>query len=149
MNRTSAILWAGRILTIIFTVSVAWDSYSDGQLSREIREVTLGLVALLFLMLFGWQVRIAWKYEGFPTIPLAFRWVMATWLGSLMLFVVWLVLTSFIEDVFTPYRSAVMWWQFGTSTLWFAPRWLTIDTPHKAGAGETGATIGGGTGPTV
>ena len=29
------------------------------------------------------------------------------------------------------------------TTLWFASRWVTVQTPHQAGIGETGASPNG------
>jgi hypothetical protein len=140
MSRNDVIMWIGRIATIVFTIAVLADMYTDQHLSREIRITVLSIVGVVVMSLFGWQVYIAQKYDGLPLIPFSFRWVVATWLGSLLVFIAWTVLITFIDDVYTDRRSAVVWWQFGTATLWFASRWVTVQTPHSAGVGETGAS---------
>lgn len=142
MTRNDLIMWFGRISTIVFTIAVIVDIYGDQQLSREIRLTVLAIVVAVVSALFGWQVYIAQKYDGWPVIPLSFRWVVATWLGSLALFVAWIILITFWDDIYSDRRSAVVWWQFGTSTLWFASRWVTVQTPHPAGVGETGISPG-------
>ena len=144
MNRNDLILWFGRVCTLAFTAAVAWDIYHDGVLSQELRQAVLAIVVLVFLLLFGWQVYVAHKYDGLPVIPFSFRWVVATWLGSLALFIAWVVAISFFDDLYTDRRSAVIWWQVGVSTLWFSSRWVTVQTPHTAGIGETGGTPGNG-----
>lgn len=146
MNRNDIILWFGRIATIIFTIAVALDIYNDRALSWGIRMAVLTFVVLVFVSLFGWQAYVAQKYDGWPLIPFSFRWVVATWLGSLALFVVWIVAISIVPDLYSDLRSAVFWWQVGTSTLWFASRWVTVQTPHPAGVGETGTTPSNGNG---
>lgn len=143
MNRNDAIMWAGRILTIIFSYAVFADLQTDRQLSEAIRIAVLGIVGLVVASIFGWQVYIAQKYDGLPVIPFSFRWVVATWFGSLMVFIGWILTISFLESIYTDLRSAVVWWQFGTATLWFASRWVTVQTPHRAGIGETGASTPG------
>lgn len=142
MSRNDLIMWFGRIATLIFTTAVFIDVYSDQQLSREIRLTVLGIVGIVVAALFIWQVYIAQKYDGLPVIPFSFRWVVACWLGSLGLFVIWIVLITFFESLYSDRRSAIIWWQFGTATLWFASRWVTVQTPHAAGIGETGTTPG-------
>lgn len=141
MTRNKAILWFGRIATIIFTFFVALDIASDNELSRDIRMTTIGIVFLLVVTILGWQTAIAWRYDGLPIIPLSFRWVVALWFGSLALFLLWVLATSFIDGIYTHLRSATMYWQFGVATIWFASRWMTIESPHKAGLGETGGNI--------
>jgi hypothetical protein len=144
MTRNTVILWVGRLLTLAFTVAIVWDALGDGRISREIRMVTVGTVGVLFFVWGWWQVRIAWKYEGMPTIPLAFRWVMAVWLMSFFLFVAWVILVALFPEANSSLRSAFMWWQFGASTLWVFGRWVTVDEPHTAGVGETGASTTNG-----
>lgn len=144
MSRNDIILWFGRIATILFTAAVFWDIYTDELLSRGLRATVLTIVVLVFLSLFCWQVYVAHKYDGWPVIPFSFRWVVATWLGSLALFIAWIVLISFIDGLYSDRRSAVIWWQVGTSTLWFCSRWVTVQTPHPAGVGETGSMPGNG-----
>ena len=143
MNRNDAIMWVGRILTIIFSYAVFADLQTDNAMSREIRTVVLGIVSIVVLSVFVWQVYIAQKYDGLPVIPLSFRWVVATWFGSMLTFITWLVLTTIFDGLYTDLRSAVIWWQFGISTIWFASRWVTVQTPHQAGIGETGANAPG------
>lgn len=143
MTRNDLILWLGRIATIVFTVAVVWDIYSDDQMSFELRVAVMVIVLAVFLSLFGWQVHVAKKYDGWPIIPFSFRWVVATWVGSLALFFAWIILISFFDGIYSDRRSAIMWWQAGTSTLWFASRWWTVQTPHPAGIGETGTSPNG------
>ena len=139
MRRNDIILWFGRICSVGFTVMVANDVLSDGTLSEEIRRTVIAIVGLVFLLIGGWQIWIAWRYEGMPLIPLPFRWVVAVTFMSWALFVAWTLLISFYPDIYTDRRSSVIWWQFGTSTIWFAARWVTVDTPKSAGIGETGS----------
>ena len=144
MTRTDAILWAGRVLSAAFTASIVYDALADGMLSDEIRRATLATAGLLFLALCLWQVRIAWRYDGPPVrLPLPFRWVMAAWLGSLALLVAWRLLVGAAPGVYTAYRAAVVWWCVGQATIYFAARWTTVETPHRAGIGETGTGPGG------
>lgn len=140
MSRTDAILWAGRLFTVVFTIAVGWDALADGQLSAEIRRVTIGIVCGLFALWALWQVRVAHRYEGWPlVVPLPFRWVFAIWLASITLFTAWIVALSEVEWLFSDYRSAFVWWQFGTASLWVASRWLIVETRHTAGPGEMGS----------
>ena len=141
MTRNTAILWFARIATMVFTFFVALDMIKDQELSRDIRMTTVGIVLLLVVTIFGWQTAIAWRYDGFPIIPLSFRWVVATWFGSLALFLLWIISIAIVDGLYTHIRSAIMYWQFGVATLWFASRWMTIESPHKAGLGETGGNI--------
>ena len=143
MNRNNVIMWVGRILTIIFSYAVVVDMANDNALSREIRATVLGIVGIVVLSIFGWQVYIAQKYDGFPLIPFSFRWVVATWFGSLLLFIAWILAITYVPSVYSDLRSAFIWWQFGTATLWFMSRWVTVQTPHSAGIGETGASTPG------
>lgn len=138
MTRYHVILWTGRVLALIYTAAVVYDVAGDGALSREIRQVTMAVVGIVFLLIFGWQARIAWKYEGIPSVPMPFRWVVAVWFASLAVFVAWNIAGSVWPDIYTDRRSSFFWWQFGTSTLWFASRWVTVDEPHVASIGETG-----------
>lgn len=145
MTRTDAILWAGRVATVIFTAAIAYDAYADGELSETIRRITIAGVGLLFLAWAIWQIKVAKQYDGWPlTLPLPFRWVFAVWLMSFFAFIAWVVLIDVETRIRTPYRSAFMWWQFGASTLWVFGRWVTVDAPHEAGIGETGHTNGNG-----
>src|SRR5699024_4475819 len=109
MNRNDAIMWVGRILTIIFSYAVFADLQTDTAMSREIRTVVLGIVSIVVLSVFVWQVYIAQKYDGMPVIPLSFRWVVATWFGSMLTFITWLVLTTIFDGLYTDLRSAVIW----------------------------------------
>ena len=143
MNRNDVIMWVGRILTFVFTYAVFADLQSDAAMSREIRTVVLAIVSLVVLSIFAWQVYIAQKYDGMPVIPLSFRWVVATWFGSMLTFITWLGLTTIFDEMYTDLHSAVVWWQFGISTIWFASRWARVQTPHQAGIGETGASPNG------
>ena len=144
MTRNSAILWFGRIATMIFTFFVALDIIGDQELSSNIRLVTIGMVLILAITILVWQVLIAWRYDGLPIIPFSFRWVVATWFGSLALFLLWVILTGIVDGLYTHIRSAIMYWQFGIATLWFASRWMTLESPQKAGLGETGGNINQG-----
>lgn len=144
MTRNDAILWFGRIATIALTVAIVLDMTRDAHLSQEIRRVVLGTVAVTVLSMFVWQGRVAYRYDGWPWPPFAFRWVVWSWLGSLGAFIVWLIVSGVWPTLYSDYRSAVMWWQFGVMTLWFASRWVTVETPHQAGVGETGSTPGNG-----
>lgn len=146
MNRNDIILWFGRVATIVFTAAVVYDIYGDATLSREIRAAVLGIVTCVFFALAAWQGYIARKYDGWPVIPLSFRWVVATWFGALSLFIVWQMAVTFWPEMYTDRRSAILWWQFGAATIWFASRWVTVETPHTAGIGETGSTPGNGNG---
>ena len=141
MTRNNAILWFARIATMIFTFFVVLYLASDQELSRSIRLATVGIVFFLVMTILSWQVVIAWRYDGLPIIPLSFRWVVATWFGSLALFLLWIISIAIVDRLYTHIRSAVMYWQFGVATLWFASRWMTIEAPHKAGLGETGGNI--------
>lgn len=143
MNRNDAIMWFARIATIIFTIAVVWDVYHGQELSRGIRATVLVVVGLLVGSIFVWQVYIAQKYDGIPIIPFSFRWVTAVWFGSLMTFIMWIVLINYFDGLYTYLRSAAIWHQFGVATLWFMSRWLTLDQPHKAGVGETGSSGNG------
>ena len=146
MNRNEVIMWLGRIGTLAFTIAVIVDMYGDATLSRELRTVVLSMVISLFVALCGWQGYIAMKYDGWPIIPLSFRWVVFMWLASFVIFIGWVLAQTYL-DIYTDLRSAVVWWQFGTASLWFASRWVTVDAPHPAGAGETGMTPQGGGSP--
>ena len=141
MTRNNAILWFGRIATMIFTLFVALDMVSDRQLSQNIRLATIGIVLFLVVTILLWQTSIAWRYDGLPIVPLSFRWVVATWFGSLALFLIWVISVTLIDELYTDIRSAIMYWQFGVATLWFASRWMTLESPQKAGLGETGSNI--------
>ena len=141
MTRNNAILWFGRIATMIFTFFVALDMISDRQLSQNIRLATIGIVLFLVVTILLWQTSIAWRYDGLPIVPLSFRWVVATWFGSLALFLIWVISVTLVDRLYTDIRSAIMYWQFGVSTLWFASRWMTLESPQKAGLGETGGNI--------
>ena len=141
MTRNNAILWFGRIATMIFTLFVALDMVSDRQLSQNIRLATIGIVLFLVVTILLWQTSIAWRYDGLPIVPLSFRWVVATWFGSLALFLIWVISVTLIDELYTDIRSAIMYWQFGVATLWFASRWMTLESPQKAGLGETGGNI--------
>jgi hypothetical protein len=139
MNRNDVIVWFGRLFSIAFSGAMLWDLITDGTMSQTIRQATIGITGLVFLSIFLWQARIAYRYEGIPTIPMPFRWVVAAWMGSMALLVAWNLTVSFHVDIFTEHRSAVMWWQFAISTVWFGARWVTVDGPHLSGTGETGA----------
>ena len=141
MTRNNAILWFGRIATMIFTFFVALDMISDRQLSQNIRLATIGIVLFLVVTILLWQTSIAWRYDGLPIVPLSFRWVVATWFGSLALFLIWVISVTLVDGLYTDIRSAIMYWQFGVATLWFASRWMTLESPQKAGLGETGGNI--------
>ena len=141
MTRNNAILWFGRIATMIFTLFVALDMVSDRQLSQNIRLATIGIVLFLVVTILLWQTSIAWRYDGLPIVPLSFRWVVATWFGSLALFLIWVISVTLVDGLYTDIRSAIMYWQFGVATLWFASRWMTLESPQKAGLGETGGNI--------
>lgn len=139
MARADAILWVGRLLSVVFTTMILWDALADGQLSQEIRRATIGIVAGLFMLWAIWQIRIAYKYEGWPVIrPLPFRWVFAIWLCSITLFTLWIVVLSEVAWLFSDYRSAFVWWQFGAASIWVASRWMIVETHQDSGAGETG-----------
>lgn len=141
MTRNNAILWFARIATMIFTFFVALDMISDQHLSRYIRLATIGIMLFLVITILVWQIAIAWRYDGLPIIPLPFRWVVATWFGSLALFLLWVISIGIVDGLYTHIRSAVMYWQLGVATLWFASRWMTLNSPQKAGRGETGGNI--------
>lgn len=147
MTRNDLILWFGRIATLVFTIAVFYDVYHDQHFSREIRIAVIATAGIVIGALFAWQVYVAQKYDGWPVIPFSFRWVVATWLGSMAVFIAWVVVTSLKRDIYTDLRSAIVYWQFATATLWFASRWVTVQTPHQAGIGETGTTPGNGAGP--
>ena len=140
MTRYHVILWTGRLLALVYTVALIYDVFGDGNLSREIRLTTIGIVAFVFVLICGWQARIAWRYEGVPSLPMPFRWVVALWFASLALFVAWNIASALWDGIYSDRRSSFMWWQFGTSTLWFASRWVTVDEPHTASIGETGSS---------
>ena len=142
MTRNDQIMWFGRIATLIFTIAVIYDVYTDHSLSRELRLTVLVVVLAVFMALAAWQGYIAEKYDGWPVIPLSFRWVVFGWLASFALFIGWIVAITLYEPLYTDLRSAIVWWQFGVSSLWFASRWVTVSTPHPAGAGETGLNPG-------
>lgn len=146
MSRYRVIIWTGRLLTLIYTIAVLVDVLGDGTLSQEIRQVTITVVALVFAAIAIWQTRIAWKYEGLPVLPLPFRWVVVVFFASFALFCAWVIASSIWPEIYSDRRSSVLWWQFGTSTLWFASRWVTVDEPHPAGVGETGTGPGHGGG---
>lgn len=143
MNRNDVIMWAGRILTIVFSYAVFADLQTDSALSREIKMTVISFVGFLFASIFVWQVVVAYRYDGMPFIPFSFRWVMAAWAGSLFFFIAWLIAVNVFPALYSDLRSAVMYWQLGTATLWFMSRWFTVNTPHRAGIGETGASAPG------
>jgi len=150
MKRNDFILWFGRIATVLFTIGIIYDVYADQRLSAELRLVVIGVAGMVAASIFGWQAYIAYKYDGAPFIPFSFRWVVATWFGALTLFIAWMIAINYLPEIYTDRRSAVVWWQFGSATLWFASRWITVETPHTAGIGETGSTPSRGPGgPTV
>lgn len=139
-HRRDLILWFGRLFTVAFTVAMLIDLTADGTMSREIRQVAIGVTALVFVLILGWQARIAYRYEGVPLIPVPFRWVVATWFASLASFVAWSLAISWWPELYSEYASAVMWWQLAVATMWFCARWITVDDVHEAGAGETGGS---------
>lgn len=149
MKRNDVILWFGRIATLLFTLAIIYDVYSDQRLSSELRLVVIGVAGAVAASIFGWQAYVAYKYDGAPFIPFSFRWVVATWFGALSLFIAWQMAVTFWPEMYTDRRSAIFWWQFGAATLWFASRWVTVETPHEAGVGETGSTPGNGNGGTA
>ena len=139
-HRRGLILWFGRMFSLAFTVALIADMLSDGTMSREIRQVTIAVTGFVFALVFFWQTRIAYRYEGVPMVPVPFRWVVAVWFGSMFLFVAWNVLIAWWADAYNDYRSSVIWWQFVMSTMWFCARWITADEKHTAGQGETGGS---------
>lgn len=138
MRRNDVIMWFGRIATAIFTAAVIIDMMSEYSNTREIRASVLVIVGLVVFSILAWQVHAALKYDGLPFIPVSFRWVVAIWFGSLLVFISWSIAITFFSDLYSDLRSSVIWWQFAVGTIWFASRWLTLDFQHKAGPGETG-----------
>jgi hypothetical protein len=131
------ILWTGRLLAIILTVLCGLEIARPGFTGIDHRMTIIAFVSVVFTVLSLWQIYVAWKRDGWPSPSPSFRWVMALFLASLSVFVIW----SLLVATFSIYRrelSVVMWWQLGMSSLYFFVRWINLGEPREAGIGETG-----------
>ena len=143
MSSESRVMWFGRILGVIVAYILIHDVIADNGMSQASRLMVICIAGLTFFAVFFRQCQIAYKYEGVPIIPLAFRWVVAMFFGSLALFVGWLLIITMFPSVYSTWLSTLIWLQLGESALWFASRWWTVGRPQLAGPGETGATGNG------
>lgn len=134
-------MWLGRTLGAVVGVMLISDLLMDNNLSAFSRLIVIAIAGVVFLSVFIRQCMIAYKYEGVPIIPLAFRWVVAGFFGAMALLIGWLLLVAFVPELYTPARSAVIWLIFAEASIWFFFRWVTVGRPQLAGPGETGSSV--------
>ena len=139
MTREDRVMWVGRIVGIVVGWLLIQDTMNDADLSPTSRLLVICIAVATFGSVFIRQCQIAYKYEGIPIIPLAFRWVVTCFFGSLFIFVGWMLLITLFPGIYNTWLSTLIWLQFGEASLWFVSRWWTVGRPQLAGPGETGA----------
>ncbi len=133
--RNIAAVFIAIILGLIVADLIRPEDYSD--LSRRI---ALAVLAGTCWIVYGRQVMIAYRYEGWPVVyPIAFRWVVSALFGSLALSFSWILLQVIWPATSNPTISTVVYGVAAANTIWFFSRWVTVGAPQIAGPGETGA----------
>ncbi len=133
--RNIAAVFIAVILVLIIADLVRPEDYSD--LSRRI---ALAVLSGTCWIVWGRQVVISYRYEGAPVVfPIAFRWVVSAFFGSLALSFSWILTQVTWPATSNPTISTVVYGFAGANAIWFFSRWVTVGGPQIAGPGETGA----------
>lgn len=129
----------GTALGLAVAALLLADTLLDNNLSETSRLLVMAIAGVAFCWVTVRQGMIAYKYEGIPIWPPAFRWVVCLWFASLALLVGWILMISVDGGVYSPLRSTLIWLLFAEATIYFLTRWVSVGRPQIAGPGETGS----------